>query len=125
MAQHDDVINDWEVFDSFDGAAPTQDPRGVLIRVRDPIAVAKAQGGNMAAAAAAVGPDFVAGKVFQGIADKIAAGFKDQKIDADVFVVQAAGYAPVGSSTLSKVLFVGVGAAIGGVLAVFLKRKKK
>lgn len=90
--------------------------RGVLITVRDVPALIKAQGGNVGAFIDRFVPDTLEATVYGKMATKIAAGMKDEGVDAEVRVVTPTGYKPAPTPDFARGVLVGV----GGVGAAWL-----
>lgn len=61
--------------------------RAVLVRVRNPLDLAKAQGGSAGRAAAALLPQAVSGMVLDKMAEQFRANLKANGVDAEVVVV--------------------------------------
>jgi len=70
--QHDAQKADWEVFDSFDGGVAgsvSETNRAILIRLKDPIGVARAQGAT-AAFAASLAPAMIEARVSPSLSQR-------------------------------------------------------
>ena len=70
--------------------------RAVLVRVRNPLDLAKAQGGSAGRAAAALLPQAVSGMVLDKMAEQFRANLKANGVDAEVVVgvaLSVAGWA--------------------------------
>jgi hypothetical protein len=133
MAQHDDMQSAWtpfdsfdgddfKPFDSFDGCRPRtpyiliglgqETDRAVLIKVKDPGALARSQGGA-ATFAQGIAPAFIEGKVYDGMRDQLQTQLKAKGIDAEVSVVQPGQWrAADGSHIASDFAFMLGGAGI-------------
>ena len=83
--------------------------KSVLVRLRDPASLARAQG-SLAALAQSLAPATIESKVYDTFRDTLAQSLKDKGIDADVSVVQAAGFRPADGSHIAT----DIGFAIGG-----------
>jgi hypothetical protein len=88
------------------GVAPEKRGNAVLIRVNNVADVVKQQG-QLAAFAQALAPATIESKVYSTLADKLKTALAEQGVDADVHVVNPAGYEPCKSDLLRDV-FVGV-----------------
>ena len=90
--------------------------RIVLIRLRDPNALAKREGGALAAFAASLAPDTVEQKVYDEVVKRIREDFDRNKIDAEVTQASVTDARPpiksVEGPTLLKGVAVGAGATI-------------
>lgn len=85
--------------------------RAVLVRVRNPLDLAKAQGGSAGRAAAALLPQAVSGMVLDKMAEQFRANLKANGVDAEVVVVADDG-SPAASGRRDVVAGVVVGVAL-------------
>lgn len=109
---------------NFAGIAPEQRGNAVLIRVNN-IAQVVAQQGQLAALAQSLVPQTIEGKVYSSLASKLKTSLADSGVDADVNVVNPAGYAPAKSDLLRDV-FVGIlGATVFTGITYGIKRWRK
>lgn len=100
-----DVFDDHEVVGGID--------RILTVKVKDPIGVAKREGGSLASAAATAFPEVIESEVYRKLAAEIETALKQKKVDAEVKVLDTR---PAG--TPAKSFFVeglAVGAVAGGV----------
>lgn len=91
---------------NIQGLAPDKRGNAVLIRVNNVANVVQQQG-QLASLAQALAPQTIESKVYATLADKLKTSLADQGVDADVSVVNPAGYAPA-KSDLVRDVFVGV-----------------
>ena len=96
------------IYDHLIGQGPETD-RAILIKLKDPNALARSQG-SAATFAQAVAPAYVEGRVFDGFKQQLVESFKAKGIDADVSVVSPAQWKPAGQDHLLGDL----GYALGG-----------
>lgn len=83
--------------------------KAILIRLRDPGALARTQG-SVASFAQALAPATIEAKVLETVKDQIGQSFKDKGIDADISIVQPGNFALADNSHIAA----DVGFAIGG-----------
>ena len=130
--KHDDQHNDWEVFDSFDGVVlPSSQKirsateRAILIRLRDPGALARGQGAT-AAFAEQLAPATIEAQVYDEVANQIDAALAAKNVDADISIVEPKVWSPAGLAHVGSdiALFMG-GAGLVGVIYWLFSRGKK
>jgi hypothetical protein len=88
---------------------------GILVRLRDPGAVARSQGA-MASLAATVAPATIEAKVYAEVARQLKSKLAAQGIDVDVQVVEPTAFKSTGGSHIATDIGFAIGGA--GVLAV-------
>jgi hypothetical protein len=89
--------------------------RALLVRVKDPAAVARSQG-KLAAFAAGLAPATIEAKVYEIMGDEFKKKLASQGIEADVSVVEPKSFQAAGSSHIAT----DVAFAIGGMGVVGL-----
>lgn len=117
--ENENSTSQWAVFDRFDGAPVTQ--QALLIKVKNAIDLAKAQG-KVAAAAANFAPATIEGQVYSTMKTSLADALKGQGVDADISIVVPGQYAPAAPSLVTKIAFAAGGAAAIG-LVWFIKSR--
>ena len=127
--QHDAQKADWEVFDSFDGGVAgsvSETNRAILIRLKDPIGVARAQGAT-AAFAASLAPATIEARVYEAVAMQIGASLGEKNVEADVTVVEPAGWTEATNMVNlgSDFAYILGGAGVAGVLYWLFRKGKK
>ncbi len=106
------------------GLDAAQRGNAVLIRINNAAEVVKREG-QLASLAQALAPSTIESKLYSTLASKLKASLADSGVDADVHVVNPAGYAPAKSDILRDV-FVGVlGATAFATLVYGVKRWRK
>lgn len=117
-------VGEWTSFDHFDGLGPETD-RAVLIKLKDPGALARSQGAA-GAFAQGIAPAFIETKVYSGLADQLGEALKAKNIDADISVVQPSLWAPAGNGYIAQDLaYVIGGAGIASFFCWLAFRRKK
>lgn len=86
---------------------------GILIRVRNPVDLARREGG-VAALAQALAPATVEEKINKTIADRLRGALKNEGVDAEITIVEPAAYRTAGGSNWWKYLAIGIGALGAG-----------
>jgi len=81
---------------------------GILIRVRNPVDLARKQGG-VAALAQMLAPATVDEKIHQEIANRLRGALKNEGVDAEVSLVEPSGLKSAGMSNIWKALAIGLG----------------
>lgn len=98
--------------------------RGVLIRIKDPQAVARSQG-SAAAFASALAPAMIEGRVYDELLKETKKSFQQKGIDAEVTLVEPSAFRPV---VTGESFAIDIGYAIGGAgivgLCVWLLARK-
>ena len=94
----------------------TDTNRAILIKLRDPAALARAQG-PVASFAQAVAPSTIEGKVYEGFRDQLAKSLKEKAIDADIQIVQPSSFIPADSAHVAADLGFALGGA--GLVGIF------
>lgn len=106
------------------GLDPTARGNAVLIRVNNVASVVQREG-QLASLAQALAPQTIESKMYSTLASKLKASLAEQGVDADVNVVNPAGYTPC-KSDLVRDVFVGIlGAATFTTLMYGIKRWRK
>jgi hypothetical protein len=106
------------------GVAPDQRGNAVLVRVNNVADVVQQQG-QLASLARALAPQTIEAKVYSTLAAKLKASLAEAGVDADVNVVNPAGYVPA-KSDLVRDVFVGVlGATVFAGITYGVKRWRK
>jgi len=108
------------------GLDATQRGNAVLIRINNAAEVVKREG-QLAALAQALVPATIESKLYSTFASKLKASLNEQGVDADVNVVNPAGYVPAKSDVLRDVFvgIIGATAFAGIVYGVKRWRKRK
>lgn len=88
---------------------------GLLIQVRDPNALAASKGGRVASFITSVAPESITNKIYSEMQKQFAQKLREQGVDADVQIVDPAGYRPSGMGGTEALVFVGVGAVTAGL----------
>lgn len=128
--RHDDQHSDWEVFDSFDGTVlpskiRTETERAILIRLRNPGALARGQGAT-AAFAESLAPATVEAQVYDEVASQLDAALLSKNVDAEVSIVEPKMWSPAGLAHVGSdiAFFVGGAGIVGALYWLFSGRKK-
>lgn len=118
--------SEWEVFETFNGGDVTDINHAVLVKLKDPLALARSQG-SIASAAAAAAPSMISAKVYTEFAKQLVDSLKAKGIDADTTVVEPKNFAPASGSHVAQDIGFAIGGA--GILAalwyLFSGRKHK
>lgn len=105
------------------GADPSP-AQGILIRVRNAEELARSQGA-VATLATALAPATVGTKVLSTIASELKKALKDKNVDAEITVVDPAGWQPADGKFIQDVGFaVGGAGVLAGLYWLFTRRKK-
>lgn len=114
--------SEWEVFDTFNGEAPASTGIAALVRLKDPLSLARAKGG-IATAAAAAAPDMITSKVYSEFGKQMGESLKAKGIDADISIVEPKNFAAP-SHTVRNIGFVVGGVSLLGAIGYLLMRRK-
>ena len=110
--------------DLYIGLGPETD-RAVLIKLKDPGALARSQGAA-GAFAQGIAPAFIESKVYSGLAEQLGEALRAKNIDADISVVQPGTWKPADNGHIAQDLAYVIGGA--GIAAFFcwlaFRRKK-
>jgi len=110
-------------YEEIFGAAPPGPSPAIVIRVKDVTGVVKAKGGAVGSLIQQFAPATISDQVYSQMAAKMAAGLKEQGVDADVQVVDlpAANVKPMVFDNTLRNAALGVGAfgALGLIYFLF------
>ncbi len=98
--------------------------RALLIRIRNPVQIARSQGG-IATAAMALAPDTVEQKIYSEMAQRLGTALRNENVDAEITVVKPSDFKPE-ISNFWKFLAVGLGVVGAGYVGYrAVKGRKK
>lgn len=109
---------------SIIGLDPSQRGHAVLIRLNNTAEIVQKQG-QLASIAQMLAPSTIETKVYSTLADKLKTSLAEQGVNADVNVVDPAGYKPIQSDVLRDILIGVAGATVFAGLSYGIGRWRK